>query len=76
MLNVVRLCCHQEEGDDDRMSQFSEPLLHFSRQGDIGSPKYNGPPFPPVAPAPQVSADILDEIIEKRETLENKLVSW
>ncbi|XP_039175438.1 protein TALPID3 isoform X1 [Crotalus tigris] len=66
----------QEEGDDDRMSQFSEPFLHFSRQGDIGSPKYNGPPFPPVAPAAQVSADILDEIIGKRETLENKLVSW
>ncbi|KAL7992759.1 hypothetical protein Chor_017015 [Crotalus horridus] len=66
----------QEEGDDDRMSQFSEPFLHFSRHGDIGSPKYNGPPFPPVAPAAQVSADILDEIIGKRETLENKLVSW
>ncbi|XP_058018949.1 protein TALPID3 isoform X7 [Ahaetulla prasina] len=66
----------QEEGDDDRMSQFSEPFLHFSRQGDISSPKYNGPPFPPVAPAPQVSADILDEIIEKQELLENKLISW
>ncbi|XP_026525973.1 protein TALPID3 [Notechis scutatus] len=65
----------QEEGDDDRMSQFSEPFLHFSRQGDISSPKYNGPPFPPVAPAPQVS-DILDKIIEKQEILENKLISW
>uniref|UniRef100_A0A8C6VHJ6 KIAA0586 n=1 Tax=Naja naja TaxID=35670 RepID=A0A8C6VHJ6_NAJNA len=66
----------QEEGDDDRMSQFSEPFLHFSRQGDISSPKYNGLPFPPVAPAPQVSADILDKIIEKQEILENKLISW
>ncbi|KAM6462566.1 protein TALPID3 isoform 2-T2 [Liasis olivaceus] len=66
----------QEEGDDDGISEFSEPFLQFNRQGDIGSPKYNGPPFPPVAPAPQLSADILDEIIEKRETLENKLVSW
>uniref|UniRef100_A0A8C5WZJ8 KIAA0586 n=1 Tax=Laticauda laticaudata TaxID=8630 RepID=A0A8C5WZJ8_LATLA len=66
----------QEEGDDDRMSQFSEPFLHFSRQGDISSPKYNGPPYPPVAPAPQVSADILDKIIEKQEILENKLISW
>ncbi|XP_032091892.1 protein TALPID3 isoform X1 [Thamnophis elegans] len=63
-------------GDDDRMSQCSEPFLHFSRQGDISSPKYNGPPFPPVAPAPQVSADILDQIIEKQEILENKLISW
>ncbi|XP_070606262.1 protein TALPID3 isoform X2 [Erythrolamprus reginae] len=67
---------NQEEGDDDRMSQFSEPFLHFSRQGDTSSPKYNGPPFPPVAPAPQVSADILDKIIEKQEILENKLISW
>ncbi|XP_063146541.1 protein TALPID3 isoform X2 [Candoia aspera] len=66
----------QEEGDDDGISEFSEPFLHFNRQGDTGSPKYNGPPFPPVAPAPQLSSDILDEIIEKRETLENKLVGW
>ncbi|XP_044292248.1 protein TALPID3 isoform X2 [Varanus komodoensis] len=68
----------QEEGGDgsDGAPDFPEPVLEFSRRGEAESPKYNGPPFPPAAPAPQVSADILDEIIEKRETLENKLVGW
>ncbi|KAF7251919.1 TALPID3 protein [Varanus komodoensis] len=67
-----------EEGGDgsDGAPDFPEPVLEFSRRGEAESPKYNGPPFPPAAPAPQVSADILDEIIEKRETLENKLVGW
>ncbi|CAI5764763.1 protein TALPID3 isoform X1 [Podarcis lilfordi] len=63
----------QDEGDDD-VPEFSEPVLHFDRQGETASPKYSGPPFPPAAPQP--TADILDEIIEERETLENKLVGW
>ncbi|XP_060127133.1 LOW QUALITY PROTEIN: protein TALPID3 [Zootoca vivipara] len=63
----------QDEGDED-VPEFSEPVLHFDRQEETASPKYSGPPFPPAAPQP--TADILDEIIEKRETLENKLVGW
>ncbi|XP_061468435.1 protein TALPID3 isoform X2 [Rhineura floridana] len=65
----------QDEGDDD-IPEFSEPVLEFNRQGETASPKYNGPPFPPAAPPAQPTADILDEIIERRETLENKLVGW
>ncbi|XP_078240049.1 protein TALPID3 isoform X2 [Pogona vitticeps] len=66
----------QSQEDDDGIPDFSEPVLEFNRQQERESPKYNGPPFPPAAPAPQLSADILDEIIEKRETLENKLIGW
>ncbi|KAH0620278.1 hypothetical protein JD844_020427 [Phrynosoma platyrhinos] len=67
----------QDEGEEDvGIPEFVEPVLEFNRQGERDSSKYNGPPFPPVAPPPQVSSDVLDEIIEKRETLENKLVDW
>uniref|UniRef100_A0ACB8G6J3 Uncharacterized protein n=1 Tax=Sphaerodactylus townsendi TaxID=933632 RepID=A0ACB8G6J3_9SAUR len=51
------------------------PVLEFNRREETRSPQYSGLPFPPVAP-PQPSADILEEIIEKRETLENKLIGW
>ncbi|XP_015278858.1 PREDICTED: protein TALPID3 [Gekko japonicus] len=68
----------QEEGDSDdgEIPEFLEPVLELNRRGETRSLQYNGPPFPPVASAPQTSADVLDEIIERRETLENKLVSW
>nr|XP_016852753.1 PREDICTED: protein TALPID3 isoform X2 [Anolis carolinensis] len=67
----------QDEGVEDfGIPEFAEPVLEFNRQGETESPKYNGPPFPPAVPVPQVSSDVLDEIIEKRETLENKLVDW
>ncbi|KAJ7345412.1 hypothetical protein JRQ81_001362 [Phrynocephalus forsythii] len=66
----------QSEEGDDGIPEFSEPVLEFNNQPERKSPEYNGPPFPPAAPAPQLSADILDEIIEKRETLENRLVDW
>uniref|UniRef100_H9GLI0 KIAA0586 n=1 Tax=Anolis carolinensis TaxID=28377 RepID=H9GLI0_ANOCA len=66
-----------DEGVEDfGIPEFAEPVLEFNRQGETESPKYNGPPFPPAVPVPQVSSDVLDEIIEKRETLENKLVDW
>ncbi|XP_054827230.1 protein TALPID3 isoform X2 [Eublepharis macularius] len=64
------------DGDDEGIPGFLEPFLEFNRRSETGSPQYSGPPFPPVAPAPHPSVDILDEIIETRETLENKLVSW
>ncbi|XP_042308937.1 protein TALPID3 isoform X2 [Sceloporus undulatus] len=66
-----------EEDEDIDIPEFVEPVLEFNRRGERESPKYNGPPFPPAAPPPpQVSSDVLDEIIEKQETLENKLVDW
>uniref|UniRef100_A0A8D0HM77 KIAA0586 n=1 Tax=Sphenodon punctatus TaxID=8508 RepID=A0A8D0HM77_SPHPU len=55
----------QDEEEDDGIPEFSELVLEFNRQAEVVSPKYNGPPFPPAAP-----------IIERRETLENRLVSW
>nr|XP_056707156.1 protein TALPID3 [Euleptes europaea] len=73
--DLTQVAAGGEEGDDG-IPEFLEPLLEFNRRGETGSPPYNGLPFPPVAPPPQPSADILDEIIERRETLENKLVSW
>ncbi|XP_019335547.1 protein TALPID3 isoform X4 [Alligator mississippiensis] len=68
----------EEEEEEDGIPAFSEPVLEFNRQAEVVSPKYNGPPFPPTAPAPvpQHAADILDEIIERRETIENQLISW
>nr|XP_060611124.1 protein TALPID3 [Anolis sagrei ordinatus] len=65
-----------EEVEDFGIPEFAQPVLQFNRQGETESPKYNGPPFPPAVPVAQVSSDVLDEIIEKRETLENKLVDW
>ncbi|XP_048340623.1 protein TALPID3 [Sphaerodactylus townsendi] len=61
--------------DDDGSPEFMGPVLEFNRREETRSPQYSGLPFPPVAP-PQPSADILEEIIEKRETLENKLIGW
>uniref|UniRef100_A0A452HM95 Uncharacterized protein n=1 Tax=Gopherus agassizii TaxID=38772 RepID=A0A452HM95_9SAUR len=66
----------QDQEEEDRIPELSEPILEFNRQTEVVSPKYNGPPFPPTAPASQQPADILDEIIERRETLENRLISW
>ncbi|XP_039392128.1 protein TALPID3 isoform X4 [Mauremys reevesii] len=66
----------QDQEEEDGIPELSEPILEFNRQTEVVSPKYNGPPFPPTAPASQQPADILDEIIERRETLENRLISW
>uniref|UniRef100_A0A674JZV9 KIAA0586 n=1 Tax=Terrapene triunguis TaxID=2587831 RepID=A0A674JZV9_9SAUR len=65
-----------DQEEEDGIPELSEPILEFNRQTEVVSPKYNGPPFPPAAPASQQPADILDEIIERRETLENRLISW
>ncbi|XP_074852390.1 protein TALPID3 [Carettochelys insculpta] len=62
--------------EEDEIPELSEPFLEFNRQTEVVSPKYNGPPFPPAAPASQQPADTLEEIIERRETLENRLISW
>uniref|UniRef100_A0A8I5T1Q6 KIAA0586 n=1 Tax=Pongo abelii TaxID=9601 RepID=A0A8I5T1Q6_PONAB len=54
----------------------SEPILEFNRSVKADSTKYNGPPFPPVASTFQPTADILDKVIERKETLENSLIQW
>ncbi|KFU87697.1 Uncharacterized protein KIAA0586, partial [Chaetura pelagica] len=64
----------EEEGDE--IPEFFEPLLELNGEFKVSSPKYNGPLFPPVASAPQQSTDVLDELIQRRETIENRLINW
>ncbi|XP_066130342.1 protein TALPID3 isoform X1 [Saccopteryx bilineata] len=66
----------QEEELCDEIPEPSEPILEFNRNVKIASTKYNGPPFPPVASALQPTADILDKVIQRKETLENSLIQW
>ncbi|XP_061318408.1 protein TALPID3 isoform X3 [Pezoporus flaviventris] len=65
---------HEEERNE--IPEFCEPLLELSGQFKVTSPKYNGPLFPPVVSAPQQSTDVLDELIQRRETIENRLTNW
>nr|XP_039325269.1 protein TALPID3 isoform X2 [Saimiri boliviensis boliviensis] len=65
----------QEEEKCDEIPD-SEPILEFNRSIKADSTKYNGPPFPPVASTFQPTADILDKVIERKETLENSLIQW
>ncbi|XP_035116522.1 protein TALPID3 isoform X3 [Callithrix jacchus] len=65
----------QEEEKCDEIPD-SEPILEFNRSIKPDSTKYNGPPFPPVASTFQPTADILDKVIERKETLENSLIQW
>ncbi|XP_036113089.1 protein TALPID3 isoform X2 [Molossus molossus] len=66
----------QEEEKCDEIPEYSEPILEFNRSVKVASTKYNGPPFPPVASALQPTADILDQVIQRKETLENSLIQW
>ncbi|XP_071282289.1 protein TALPID3 isoform X1 [Agelaius tricolor] len=65
-----------QEEEKDEIPEFLEPVLELNGQFKVASPQHNGPLFPPVASAPQQPADILEELIQKRETIENKLVNW
>ncbi|KAM9381464.1 protein TALPID3 [Phaethornis superciliosus] len=65
-----------QEEEVDEIPEFFEPLLELNGRFKVSSPKYNGPLFPPVASAPQQSSDVLDELIQRRETIENKLINW
>ncbi|XP_058423001.1 protein TALPID3 isoform X2 [Diceros bicornis minor] len=66
----------QEEEKCDEIPEYSEPILEFNRCVKVISTKYNGPPFPPVASTSQPTADILDKVIQRKETLENSLIKW
>ncbi|XP_045422404.1 protein TALPID3 isoform X2 [Lemur catta] len=65
----------QEEEKCDEIPD-SESIMEFNRSVKVVSTKYNGPPFPPVASTFQPTADILDKVIERKETLENSLIQW
>uniref|UniRef100_A0A8C9UMT1 KIAA0586 n=1 Tax=Spermophilus dauricus TaxID=99837 RepID=A0A8C9UMT1_SPEDA len=66
----------QEEEKCDEIPESSEPLLEFNRSVQVASTKYNGPPFPPVISTFQPTTEILDKVIERKETLENSLIQW
>ncbi|KAM6392969.1 protein TALPID3 isoform 2-T2 [Pluvialis apricaria] len=74
-IDVTDVMQDQEE-ERDEIPEFFEPLLEFNGQFKVASPKYSGPLFPPVASAPQQSSDVLDELIQRRETIENRLINW
>ncbi|XP_064007248.1 protein TALPID3 isoform X3 [Pogoniulus pusillus] len=74
-IDVTDVMQDQEE-ERDEIPEFCEPLLELNGQFKVASPKYNGPLFPPVASTPQQSSDVLDELIQRRETIENKLINW
>ncbi|NXT48032.1 TALD3 protein, partial [Pluvianellus socialis] len=74
-IDVTDVTQDQEE-ERDEIPEFFEPLLELNGQFKVASPKYNGPLFPPVASAPQQSSDVLDELIQRRETIENRLINW
>ncbi|KFZ58468.1 TALPID3 protein, partial [Podiceps cristatus] len=74
-IDVTDVMQDQEE-ERDEIPEFFEPLLELNGQFKVASPKYNGPLFPPVASAPQQSSDVLDELIQRRETVENRLINW
>ncbi|XP_074004597.1 protein TALPID3 isoform X2 [Numenius arquata] len=65
-----------QEEEGKVIPEFFEPLLELNGQFKVASPKYSGPLFPPVASAPQQSSDVLDELIQRRETIENRLINW
>uniref|UniRef100_A0A8C5QXH7 Uncharacterized protein n=1 Tax=Leptobrachium leishanense TaxID=445787 RepID=A0A8C5QXH7_9ANUR len=62
----------EDEGDGGIM----EPVLELNGCAEANPPHYLGIPFPPPVPAPQASAHVLEEIISRKETLENRLVTW
>uniref|UniRef100_A0A8C5K3T3 RIKEN cDNA 2700049A03 gene n=1 Tax=Jaculus jaculus TaxID=51337 RepID=A0A8C5K3T3_JACJA len=66
----------QEEEKCDEIPEYSEPMLEFNRSVKVVSTKYNGPPFPPAVSNLQPTTDILDKVIERKETLENNLLQW
>ncbi|XP_063097087.1 protein TALPID3 isoform X2 [Cavia porcellus] len=66
----------QDEEKCDEIPEYSEPILEFNRSVKVVSTKYNGPPFPPVLSTAQPTTDILDKVIERKNTLENNLIQW
>ncbi|XP_009869963.1 PREDICTED: protein TALPID3, partial [Apaloderma vittatum] len=74
-IDVTDVMQDQEE-ERDEIPEFFEPLLELNGEFRVASPKYNGPLFPPLASAPQQCSDVLDELIQRRETIENRLITW
>ncbi|XP_059135132.1 protein TALPID3 [Peromyscus eremicus] len=66
----------QEQEQRDEIPECSAPVLEFNRSVKVIPTEYNGPSFPPVIPTFHPTTDILDKVIERKETLENSLIQW
>ncbi|CAO2586528.1 Protein TALPID3 [Lemmus lemmus] len=66
----------QEEEQRDEIPECSAPVLEFNRSVKVVPTEYNGPSFPPVVSTFHPTTDILDKVIERKETLENSLIQW
>ncbi|KAL1790189.1 TALPID3 isoform X1 [Sigmodon hispidus] len=66
----------QEEEQRDEIPECSAPVLEFNRSVKAVPTEYNGPSFPPVVSTVHPTTDILDKVIERKETLENSLIQW
>ncbi|XP_030070161.1 protein TALPID3 [Microcaecilia unicolor] len=62
--------------DQEKEDEIPEPVLELNGWSEPVSAQYSGLPFPPTVPAAQPTTDILDGIITRRETLENRLINW
>ncbi|XP_038193631.1 protein TALPID3 isoform X2 [Arvicola amphibius] len=66
----------QEEEQRDEVPDCSAPVLEFNRSVKVVPTEYSGPSFPPVVSTFHPTTDILDKVIERKETLENNLIQW
>ncbi|XP_076778168.1 protein TALPID3 isoform X2 [Arvicanthis niloticus] len=62
--------------EEEQQDEIPEPVLEFNRSVKVAPTKYSGPSFPPTASAPRPTTDMLDKVIERKETLENSLIQW
>lgn len=77
-MNIILgfLWCYQEEELRDEIPECSAPVLEFNRSIKVVPTEYSGPSFPPVVSTFHPTTDILDKVIERKETLENSLIQW
>ncbi|XP_028645130.1 protein TALPID3 isoform X4 [Grammomys surdaster] len=77
VIDVIQfLLCYQEEEKHDEIPECSAPVLEFNRSVKVAPTEYSGPSFPPTASALRPTTDMLDKVIERKETLENSLIQW
>uniref|UniRef100_UPI00398F537F protein TALPID3 isoform X2 n=1 Tax=Pristiophorus japonicus TaxID=55135 RepID=UPI00398F537F len=63
---------------DNELQGSPEPGIELEGFAESIAASYNGPPFPPSAPAPapQPAVDIADRMIKRKESIENQLIEW
>ncbi|XP_067847629.1 protein TALPID3 isoform X2 [Heptranchias perlo] len=61
---------------DNELRGSPEPGIELEGFAESVSASYNGPTFPPSAPAPLPADDIADGMIKRKESIENHLIEW